>query len=209
MLVPALVCTLIVALVNWYTRIREHPRVETVSKPLTTMLVIWVALAADGPRGPTVLAGVGLICCLAGDIALLDIVDRFVVGLGAFLVGHVVFIAMFATLHLERPWWGGAAALVLVVHAAVIGRRIVAGAARQDAALLVPVSAYLLVISSMTVVAVMTGRWWAVAGAVAFVVSDTVLGWRAFVRERAWMALAVMMTYHAALVGLALSLRAV
>lgn len=209
MLVIALACTLVAALVNWYTRIREHPRLETVSKPLTTILVIWVALAAGGPRTPTALAVIGLICCLAGDIALLDIVDRFVVGLAAFLVGHVVFIAMFATLHLQRPWWGVLAAVVLAVHAAVIGRRIVAGASRQDRALLVPVTAYLVVISSMTVVAVMTGRWWAVAGAVAFVISDTVLGWRAFVQERAWMALAVMVTYHAALVGLALSLRPV
>jgi alkenylglycerophosphocholine/alkenylglycerophosphoethanolamine hydrolase len=205
-LVLALACTLVAALTNWYTRIRPHPRLETVSKPLTTVLVIWVAIAAGGPRTPTVLAVIGLVCCLAGDIALLDVVDRFVVGLAAFLVGHVIFIAMFATLHLHHPGWGIVAAALLAVHAAVIGRRIVTGAALQDRALLVPVTAYLLVISAMAVVAVMTGRWWAIAGSGAFVISDTVLGWRAFVRERGWMALAVMVTYHAALVGLALSL---
>lgn len=209
MLALALTCTAVAALTNWFTRVRPHQRLETVSKPLTSILVIWVALAAGGARTPTVLAVIGLICCLAGDIALLDVVDRFIVGLAAFLVGHVVFIAMFATLHLDRPGWGVAAAVLLAVHAAVIGRLIVAGAARQDRALLLPVTAYLLVISAMTVVGVMTGRWWALAGADAFVVSDTVLGWRAFVRERAWMALVVMVTYHAALVGLALSLRPV
>lgn len=209
MLAPALVCTVIAALVNWSTRIRPNTRLETISKPLTTILVIWVAIAADGPRPATILAVIGLVCCLAGDIALLDVVDQFVVGLAAFLVGHVVFIAMFATLHLDRPAWGIAAAVVLAVHAGVIGRRIVLGAIAQDRALQFPVTAYLLVISSMTVVGVMTGRWWAIAGAAAFVVSDTVLGWRAFVREQAWMALIVMVTYHAALVGLALSLRPV
>lgn len=206
MLAVALVCTFLAALANWYTRVHPNVRMETVSKPLTTILVIWVAIAADGPRTPTVLAVVGLVFCLVGDIALLDVVDQFVVGLGAFLVGHVVFIVMFVTLHLGRPVWGLPAAVVLAVHAALIGRRILAGATVQDRSLQIPVTAYLFVISSMTVIAVMTGRWWAIAGAIAFVISDTVLGWRAFVREQAWMALTVMVTYHAALVGLALSL---
>ena len=207
MLTLSLFCTTVAAVTNWYTRVRPRAVLETVSKPLTTILVIWVAIAADGPRTPTILAVVGLVFCLGGDVALLDVIDRFVVGLVSFLIGHIVFIAMFITLHLHRPWWGVPAVVVLVVHGASIGRRIVAGATAQDATLRVPVSAYLVVITSMTVVAAMTGRWWAVAGATAFVISDTILGWRAFVRERAWMGLAVMMTYHAALVGLALSLR--
>ncbi|MCU1389556.1 MAG: putative rane protein [Ilumatobacteraceae bacterium] len=207
MLALALICTAVAALANWSTRVRPNERLETVSKPLTTILVIWIAIAADGPRGSTVLAVIGLLFCLAGDIALLDLIDQFVVGLAAFLVGHIVFIAMFVTLHLRHPWWGLIAAVVVAAHAVVVGRRIVAGAAAQDSTLRTPVSAYLVVITSMTVIAVMTGRWWAVAGAIAFVISDTILGWRAFVRERSWMALAVMMTYHAALVGLALSLR--
>jgi len=206
-LAVALLATLVAAMANWSTRVRPNQTLETISKPLTTILVIWVAVAADGSRGATVLAVIGLVFCLIGDIALLDVVDKFVVGLGAFLVGHVVFIAMFATLHLNRPLWGLAAVVVLVPHAAIIGRRIVAGAAAQDQALKVPVVAYLFVITAMAVVAVMTGRWWAICGAALFVASDTVLGWRAFVAEKKWMALIVMMTYHAALVGLALSLR--
>ena len=206
MLAAALISTLVAAVANWSTRIHPNTILETISKPLTTLLVIWVAVAADGARTPTILAVIGLLFCLAGDIALLDIVDRFVVGLGAFLVGHLVFIAMFVTLHLHRPLWGVVAVVVVAIHAAVVGRRIVTGASAQDPTLRIPVSAYLVVITSMTVVAVMTGRWWAIAGAIAFVLSDTVLGWRAFVRERVWMALVVMVTYHTALVGLALSL---
>jgi len=203
----ALLATLVAAMANWSTRVRPNQTLETISKPLTTILVIWVAVAADGPRGATVLAVIGLVLCLIGDVALLDVVDKFVVGLGAFLVGHIVFIAMFATLHLDRPLWGLAAVVVLFPHAAIIGRRIVAGATAQDQALKVPVVAYLFVITAMAVVAVMTGKWWAISGAALFVVSDTVLGWRAFVAEKKWMALIVMVTYHAALVGLALSLR--
>ena len=207
MLAAALVSTAVAALANWWTRVRPRRWLETVSKPLATIMAIWVAIAARGPHTATVLAVIGLVFCLAGDIALLDFIDRFVVGLGAFLIGHVVFIAMFVALHLRHPLWGISAAIVLAVHAAIVGRRIVNGATEQDAALQVPVTAYLLVITSMAVVAVMTGRWWAIAGALAFVLSDTLLGWRAFVREKRWMAVAVMMTYHSALVGLALSLR--
>jgi len=209
--VSALAISLLVtsgaALANWYTRVKPHEMLETISKPLTTILVIWIAIASDGPRSATVLAVIGLVFCLIGDIALLDVIDRFVVGLGAFLVGHVVFIAMFAALHLHRPLWGLAALLVLVPHGAIVGRRIVAGASAQNPTLKGPVVAYLLVITAMAVIAVMTGRWWAIAGAAFFVASDTVLGWRAFVAEKQWMALTVMVTYHAALVGMALSLR--
>jgi alkenylglycerophosphocholine/alkenylglycerophosphoethanolamine hydrolase len=203
----SLICTGLAAGTNWWTRIRPNTTVETISKPLTTVLVVWVALAAGGPHTATVLAVIGLVFCLIGDVALLDVIDRFIVGLAAFLIGHVVFIAMFVTLHLRHPAWGVIAAVLLAIHAAIIGRRIVLGATGKDPALRIPVIAYLVVITSMTVVAVMTGRWWAIAGAGAFVLSDTLLGWRAFVAEKRWMALAVMVTYHSALVGLALSLR--
>ena len=207
MLALALICTAVAAASDWYTRIRPNRIVETITKPLTTILVIWVAIAADGPRTATVLAVIGLVFCLAGDIALLDVVDKFIVGLVAFLIGHVVFIAMFVVLHLPHPAWGIVAGVVLAVHAAITGRRIVAGATSKEPALQVPVIAYLVVILSMAVVATMTGRWWAIAGSAAFVVSDSVLGWRAFVGEKRWMSVTVMVTYHAALVGLALSLR--
>ncbi|CAB4886661.1 unannotated protein [freshwater metagenome] len=207
MLTLALICTAVGMSVNWFTKLRPNPTMETVSKPIATALVMWVAVAADGPRTATVLAVVGLVFCLIGDIALLDVVDRFVVGLGSFLIGHLVFIAMFVTLHLHKPLWGIAAAAVLAVHAVTVGRRIIAGAVANKPELTAPVLAYLVIISAMAVVAPMTGRWWAVAGAAAFVLSDTLLGWREFVGKKPWFPLAVMVTYHAALVGLALSLR--
>ncbi|HEY4333353.1 MAG TPA: lysoplasmalogenase family protein, partial [Ilumatobacteraceae bacterium] len=106
MFAAALICTAIAAIANWSTRVWPREWLETVSKPLATTLVIWVAIAAKGPHTPTVLAVIGLVCCLAGDVALLDVVDRFVVGLAAFLIGHLVFAAMFVTLHLRHPLWG-------------------------------------------------------------------------------------------------------
>jgi uncharacterized membrane protein YhhN len=206
-LVAALIGTLVVAIVDWGAKLRPRPAVENVAKPLTTALVVWVAIAADGPRTATVLAVIGLVFCLIGDVALLESVDRFLVGLAAFLVGHLLFIAMFVALHLRHPLWILPVLVLLVVHVATIGRRIVAGAGQDDAEMRGPVIGYLVVISAMAVVAVATGRAWAIAGAAAFVVSDTILGWESFVARRRWMPIAIMVTYHAALVGLALSLR--
>ncbi len=206
MLTIALVCTAAAAVVNWSTRVRPNQLLETVSKPVTTLLVMWVAVAAHGPTNATVLAVIGLVFCLVGDVALLDVVDKFIVGLCAFLMGHLVFVAMFVSLHLNHAAWALPVVVLLVLHVATLGRRIVAGATANKPELRVPVLAYLAIISSMSVFAAMTGRWWAITGAAAFVVSDTLLGWREFVGERKWLPLAVMVSYHSALVGLALSL---
>src|SRR4051794_7597486 len=98
------VAAMVVAVANWWSRWRHAGRVEVITKPLATILIagLAVACAVDGadhaPRGALVAAIVGFGCCLAGDIALLPIVDRFVVGLGAFLVGHIAFVVMFAQL---------------------------------------------------------------------------------------------------------------
>jgi len=46
----------------------------------------------------------------------------------------------------------------------------------------------------------------AIVGSALFVVSDSILGWRQFVAEHRWMPVAIMVTYHGALLGLALTL---
>lgn len=206
MLAAALLCVAVIAAADWWSKITDNERVEIVAKPLTTVLVMWVAVAAGGPPTATVLGLVALVFCLAGDIALLDSVDWFVGGLGSFLIGHVVFIAMFVSLGLPHGWWAVPAAVIIVGHLSVAGRRIVAGAARTDAALRIPVIAYQVVIGAMAIVAATTGRWWAVAGAVSFVASDTLLGWRSFVDSDTLDPVVVMITYHVAITSLALSL---
>ncbi len=65
----------------------------------------------------------------------------------------------------------------------------------------IPVSAYLIVISTMVVVAVGTGEPWLIAAAATFYVSDAILGWNRFVAPVGWMPLAVMVTYHLAQAG--------
>jgi hypothetical protein len=70
----------------------------------------------------------------------------------------------------------------------------------------IPVRAYLVVICSMCVLGWATGNWLIMLGSGVFIVSDSILGWGQFVADRAWMHLAIMVTYHVAIVSLALSL---
>ncbi len=206
MQVALLAVTAVFALANWWSRVINSERIEKWAKPLTTMLVIGLALANESPTGRVATAVIALIFCLWGDIALMAPIDNFVLGLASFLIGHVVFIVLFAQYGMPHVALGAAALALMAVLAATAGRRIVNGAVAKDPALRIPVAAYLLVISAMTVCGWATGRGWVIAGATLFVISDSLLGWRAFVRERSWMSVAVMVTYHGAIVSLALSL---
>lgn len=80
----------------------DRPKVY-LFKPLTTSLIIVVALFAQSPPSPTYqwLIVVGLLFSLAGDIFLMLPTDRFLFGLVSFLVAHVFYIAAF---------WGSAPA---------------------------------------------------------------------------------------------------
>ena len=201
-----LAATGLCALANWWSRIAHSDRLETWAKPLTTMFVIGLALANESPTAQVATAVLALVFCLWGDIALMAPIDNFVLGLASFLIGHVVFVALFSQYGMPRVTLGVVALALMAVLAATAGRRIVSGAVAQDPSLRIPVVAYLVVISAMTACGWATGRGWVIAGATLFVISDSLLGWRAFVRERSWMGVAVMVTYHGAIVSLALSL---
>jgi uncharacterized membrane protein YhhN len=203
-----LVAFAVVAALNWWSRWTGNDRLELVTKPLATVLVIGVALTAGGEPLPTALAVAALVLCLVGDVALLPAVDRFIVGLGAFLLGHLVFVPMLIVLGLDRPDLAVVALAWLVPVDVFAGWRIVVAAGRADPGLRVPVAAYLAVISTMALVAWATGIGVALVGATSFVASDSILGWRRFVERRRWMAPAIMATYHLALVGLTMSLAA-
>jgi uncharacterized membrane protein YhhN len=201
-----LVATALAALTNWWSRLQSNDRVERWTKPLTTVLVIGLALVSGAPTEQVVVAVIALTLCLIGDIALMPIIDRFVVGLGAFLLGHLVFIVLFAQYGMSHLALAAAAAVLAVALVALVGRTIVGGAAHKDPGLRIPVTAYLTVISAMAVCGWATGNGWVIAGTTLFVISDSILGWEQFVRERRWMSVAVMVTYHCAIASLALSL---
>jgi uncharacterized membrane protein YhhN len=200
----AFIATAIADVANWYSRWKHGDRVELVSKPLTTLGSIAIALSADGPRSATAAAVVALTLCLIGDVALLPSVDQFIVGLAAFLLGHIAFIVMFGLRGLDHWPIAGVAIAGCAVLLGTAAVPIVRGASAKG--LGIPVRAYLVVISAMTIVGWATGNWLIMLGATAFIISDSILGWGEFVRERTWSHVAIMVTYHTAIVSLALSL---
>jgi uncharacterized membrane protein YhhN len=202
--IVALIATAIAAVANWYSRVSLNDRIELISKPVTTVGAIAIAALADGPGPATVVTIVALALCLAGDVALLPAVDQFVVGLGAFLLGHIAFVVMFGLRGFDRWTMSGVAIVGCAVLVGTAAMPIVRGAAVKGFG--IPVRAYLVVISAMCILGWATGNWLIMLGATAFIVSDSILGWGQFVAERKWMHLAIMMTYHVAIVSLAASL---
>jgi uncharacterized membrane protein YhhN len=203
-MIVVLVVTAISALCNWYSRWKDVDRLEVITKPLTTIGAIAIAALADGPRSATIAGVIALALCLVGDVALMRVVDRFVLGLAAFLLGHIAFIVMFALLGFDHWTFSGVA---IVGCAALLGTAampIIRGASVKGFG--IPVRAYLVVISAMCVLGWATGNWLIMLGSSAFIISDSILGWGQFVRERKWMHIAIMVTYHVAIVSLALSL---
>jgi len=99
------------------------------------------------------------------------------------------------------------AAIVAIPVALVLAKRFV-GAIRRSghSELVVPVSVYVVVITTMAVAAVASGSVVAVAGATIFMVSDALIAETRFVKARPWHSVGIMVTYHLALAGLALSL---
>ena len=162
-MIVAAIATGVIALANWWSRWKSLDRLELLSKPLTTVGVIVVAALADGPRGPTIATVVALALCLIGDIALLAAVDRFVVGLAAFLLGHVAFIVTFVMRGLDSWSAAGVAIVGCAVLLGTVAMPIVHGAAAKGFG--APVRTYLVVITSMCVVGWATGNWLIALGA--------------------------------------------
>jgi uncharacterized membrane protein YhhN len=203
-MIPLAIATSVVAFANWHSRWKPNDRIELITKPLTTIGAIAIAALAGGPHAATTLAIIALVLCLVGDIALLGVVDRFVVGLAAFLLGHIAFIAMFVARGLHNTMLAGVAVIAVVALLAAVAVPILRGAGARG--LGIPVRAYLAVISVMCVLGWATGNWLVVIGATAFIISDSILGWDEFVAVATWRHVAIMVTYHVAIVSLALSL---
>lgn len=206
MKVALLVATALVAVADWWSRWRDDDRIERFAKPLATIGVIGLALVSGAPGEQITVAVVALVLCLAGDVFLMPMIDKFVFGLASFLLGHLVFIILFIQYGLDSAPLAGIALVLAGLLIASVGQVIVRGAKLRDPALRTPVLAYLCVISSMAAFGWATRLPWVIAGTTLFVVSDAILGWGQFVRRRNWMPVSIMVTYHAAIGALALSL---
>ena len=184
---------------------RRH-RAFFVLKPLTTLLVIGVAasLSVEGPYAQAVLAALALSLC--GDVFLMlgdgaRASDRaFIAGLVSFLLAHLAFVWAFVQglRAPELPGWLAAVVFYAVALLFVLLPR--AGALK------LPVLAYCLVLAAMVFAAAARHASFgdadslrAVLGALLFLLSDSLLGVRRFVRRYRFAQALILSTYWGAI----------
>ncbi|MFF2092346.1 lysoplasmalogenase [Paenibacillus sp. NPDC058174] len=136
----------------------------------------------------------GLFFCMLGDGLLV----WFIVGLTAFLIGHLFYL--FAFLNVWRYSMLRLLTIIpLTLYAVFMASRLLpAVKAGGDDALVIPVLVYLIVISLMCWAAIMTGSKLAMGGSVLFVISDSVLAWNMFVSDVTYSSICIMATYYGA-----------
>jgi len=209
--VAAALSALLAIAADWEERRR---RAFFVLKPLTTLLIIGVAASASyqGPYAQCVL--LALVLSLFGDVFLMldgryrvgdgdgaRASDRaFIAGLVCFLLAHLGFVAAFAQ-GLKSPDLPAWLAVVVFYAGGLLFVLL-----PRAGALKVPVLIYCLVLAAMVFAAAARHATFAdadslraVLGALLFMLSDSLLGWRRFVgRYRGAQAL-ILSTYWGAI----------
>jgi len=180
-----------------------------VFKPLTTVLILVVAASGGGPPARfQALVVAGLAAALAGDVLLMLPRDRFVAGLVSFLVAHLLYAAAFAGVPT------GAAPWVVLAGLVAFGVGVLRALWPGLGALRGPVVGYVAVILAMAWMATARGlrvpgpgTAAAAAGALLFVLSDTLLAVDRFRAPFRGSRALVLTTYYAAQLLIALSVR--
>ena len=194
------------AVADWVAVDEGVKRVEYVCKPAVIVALLLAALVLDPrheARRDWFVAALAL--SLVGDVFLM-LPDRFVEGLGAFLLAHVAYIGGLLAGGLTAGGFLVAAVVVVAVSVAV-GRRVVAGIeASGQRELVGPVIAYVVVLSAMMTCAAAARPALTGFGAALFYGSDALIAWNRFVRVLPWAPVAIMVTYHLAQMALVTSL---
>jgi uncharacterized membrane protein YhhN len=142
----------------------EYRRAQTakmIAKPIASLAFIVVGVLAattcEAPRGwhaYELWIIVGLVLGAVGDVALLGKSSRaFLVGLGAFLLGHIAYIVAFAQLAPPLAWLAAPALVPLIVGGAVL-----AYLWPRLGDMRVPVIAYVIAIVTMMSAAIAVAR---------------------------------------------------
>ena len=213
MTVTFLVLTGLCAVADWVAVARGNHRLEVVLKPLTLVLLIVAAGFGDfGHAKPWLLAALAL--GLVGDVALLfssdtppaagtpdsaaELEPAFLAGLGAFLLGHIAYLAAFAA-HGLHGWQATAGVFVVAGAVALAMPRVLRGARTTGGpALAVVVGVYAALLALMVVFAFGTAAIATAVGAAIFLASDTTLAWNRFVQPLLRGPVIVIVTYHVA-----------
>ncbi len=187
------------ALVDWWAVATGRRQVEYVAKPLTMALLVGVAATAGDPGGDV--RGwlvVGATLGLVGDVALMgDGEAAFMVGLGAFALGHLAYAVAALSVDFEPAWALAGVTFMVVLLSFRFATRTVPGARRVGGPVLGgAVLFYACVITAMVVTAWGSAVVMAGVGAMAFAASDWVLGHERFVGPLPGGRMSVMVPYH-------------
>jgi alkenylglycerophosphocholine hydrolase len=171
-------------------------------KPLTTLLIIGIAIAAK-PSTPLYQQCiiVALMLSLIGDVCLMfNGTAWFVGGLASFLLAHFAFAAGFLQ-GIPAPNPPGWLAVVLLYAGAMLFVLL-----PRAGKLKLPVLAYCLVLAAMVFTAAVRNAALhdaeslrAVLGALLFMVSDSALGWRRFIGRFRFAQPVILSTYWTAI----------
>lgn len=136
----------------------------------------------------------GLIFSIMGDGLLV----WFVVGLTAFLIGHLFYMtAFFRRWHYAKArFWTIVPLAAFVAYMGWTFTTALQG--RGETTLIVPVLLYILVIATMAWSAIMSGQKWLILGSLLFVASDAVLAWNMFISTIPYSGALVMIPYYSA-----------
>ena len=138
-----------------------------------------------------------LVASGTGDVFLaLDIEHSFLLGLGAFLISHIIYVVSFS--HLKLP--NATAARKGITVAVLIYAALMASYLLPDTGeLMIPVLLYLLVITCMAATALLFNlHKLVVLGALVFVCSDSLLALSVFKTPVPFSTYWVMFTYYSA-----------
>ncbi len=178
--------------------------IKIMFKVIPMLLILLYACTTVGRRNRyQSLILLGLFFCMLGDGLLI----WFVIGLSAFLIGHLFYISAFFRLW-TFSWLRFATIVPISIYSTWIGREIVRSLIEKgEHNLIIPVICYVTVISLMGWAAFMTGNAAAITGGVLFVISDSILSWNKFIDDVAFSGPMIMLTYYAAQFCIANSIR--
>ncbi|MEM7040819.1 MAG: lysoplasmalogenase, partial [Bacteroidota bacterium] len=172
-------------------------------------LPIWVLatisfMGIPGIWGP--LMGFGFLLSSVGDVSLAfsdrnkhqgnkDAAEKlFIVGLGSFLLAHVVYVVAFAWIGVFdwSRWW-----LLILLAGYAIGMVVVLSPKLGE--MRIPVFLYIAVIAAMAffaTITIMPRPWVLISGAILFMLSDSMIAIDKFLSPYPWSKYFIMTTYY-------------
>lgn len=163
--------------------------------PMVLILVYAYLQCRSTPNPTQWILLVGLFTCMLADGF---IAYSFILGLATFLIGHLFYVVGFS-----RAWKFSklrfSMILLILTYSFLMGRILVIALIEDgNNTLVFPVIAYVIVISLMAWMAIMSGNKWAIIGSLLFVISDSILSWNMFVSDIPQSTFLIMSTYYSA-----------